>query len=303
MVRTSEDRWRVHVHFSTLLISVLLIASVRRVTDQRRTEIRLAYSPPGDIAALHRQANVEAADIERGVQVHNMFKGLPNLQSALALPLLAGAALEADPVYWHLKHIICAGDADAALYVCRWLAYVLQMRAKSEIVLVLTGGHGAGKTMFVGKLAEMFGQYYYPMQNAQDILVSGEDFEQALLVFCDELRKCSENLYSRYKTASAIFPSFSNWIFSTNESELSNLLPIDLGERRFVVLRVSDQLLAQSQEQKVAYFSRLKTASVGPLMHYLLQHPVLHRGETYITQATFESKVGALDIFEKWWYM
>jgi hypothetical protein len=288
------------------------------VKNQRRTEIRVVFYPPGDLAGMHRQAKITETDIERGVEVHNRFYGLPLVARALALPLLTAGELEADPIYWHLRHVICAGDADAAHYLCRWLAYILQLRTKTEICVVLTGGHGTGKTLFVKKIKEMLDPYYYPMQNIGNINVCGEEFEHALLVFCDEVSKVNETLYNRYKTAitddeqqtrnphhaSAVFSSFSNFIFSTNEPNLEELLPMEQGERRFVVLRVSGQLIgaANNEQQRTAYFTRLRDASVGPLMRYLLQHSVIRRGEGYLSDATFDAKVGSLDQFEQWWY-
>jgi len=138
-----------------------------RVHHRARKEVRLAFNPTGDINELRAQAGVDAADIARGVLVVNTFVGLPVYAGLESVPLLDGLALEIDPLYWHLKHVICAGDLDATRYLCRWLAYILQHRTKTEIVPVLIGGHGTGKSMFVKKLAQMFGNHFYPMQNPQ----------------------------------------------------------------------------------------------------------------------------------------
>jgi len=140
---------------------------VFRVHHRARTEVRLAFNPTGDLNELRQQAGVDDADIARGIVVVNTFIGLPVYAGLESVPLLDGLALENDPLYWHLKHVICAGDVDATRFFCRWLAYILQRRTKSEIVPVLNGGHGTGKSMFVKKLAQMFGQYFYPMQNTQ----------------------------------------------------------------------------------------------------------------------------------------
>ena len=143
------------------------VPALFRVHHRARKEVRLAFNPTGDINELRAQAGVDAADIARGVLVVNTFVGVPVYAGLESVPLLDGLALEIDPLYWHLKHVICAGDLDATRYLCRWLAYILQYRNKSEIVPVLIGGHGTGKSMFVKKLAQMFGNHFYPMQNPQ----------------------------------------------------------------------------------------------------------------------------------------
>ena len=184
-----------------MLVVVLRCLLLLRIHNRLRREIRIVFNPTGDERAMQLQAGVDASDIARGVQVKNTFAGLPGLRNIMTVPLLSGGALEQDPIYYHLKHIICAGDIDLTNYFCRWFSYVIQARCKSEIAPVFYGGHGAGKSKFVKKLGEILGEHYYNMQNAQDILVCGDDYERAILVFCDELRKLDLNLYSRYKAA------------------------------------------------------------------------------------------------------
>ena len=137
-----------------------------RVHHRARTEVRLAFNPTGDIGELRQQAGVDAADIASGIIVVNTFVGLP-IDGLMAAAAPSEQALENDPLYWHLKHVICAGNIDSARYLCRWLAFILQRRTKSEIVPVLIGGHGTGKSMIVKKIAQMFGSHFYPMQNPQ----------------------------------------------------------------------------------------------------------------------------------------
>lgn len=125
-----------------------------------------------------------------------------------------------------------------------------------------------------------------------------------------------KNLYNRWKAAitedqqqsrdphkaSAVFRSFVNFIFGTNETDLSKVLPMEVGERRFVSFLVSSAISDKSEAEKTAYFARLLTADVRPLARYLMTHPTIRRGEPFLTDATFQAKMDALDHFEQWWY-
>jgi hypothetical protein len=77
---------------------------------------------------------------------------------------------------------------------------------------------------------------------------------------------------------------------------------MEAGERRFVAFNVSSQISTKSEAEKAAYFSRLLAADVRPLARYLMTHPIIRRGEPFLTDATFQAKVGALDDFEQWLY-
>ena len=135
-------------------------------------------------------------------------------------------------------------------------------------------------------------------------------------MFCDELRRFDLNLYNRWKAAitddmqqsrdphrpSAVFRSFANFIFGTNETDLSKVLPMEAGERRFVAFLVSSAISSKSEAEKTAYFARLLAADVRPLARYLMTHPTIRRGEPFLTDATFQAKVDSLDSFELWWY-
>ena len=101
--------------------------------------------------------------------------------------------------------------------------------------------------------------------------------------------------------ASAVFDSFSNFIFTFNEGE-EQVLKIERGERRFVHFQVSSQQLQIPQEQKFAYFTRLVNADTRAFTRYILSVEPLRRGETYLSDATFQAKVDNLGSFEQWWY-
>jgi len=284
-----------------------------------RSIIKLAYNPPCDYAALLYQAELNSVDIARGIKVHNTFKGFRITESiALTTSKLASELeKEKDPLYWHLKFVLCSGKQELTDYFIGWLAYIIQKKMKTEICIALVGGHGAGKSLFVNRLKEIFG-YFYPMQIAGDINVCGEDFEQALIVFCDEVKKFDINLYNRYKAAisenkqqsrdphqaARTFFSFSNFIFASN-TDLSEIIPMDASERRFVILKVSDVLTKKrddSDDQRIAYFNRLKECDIRPFARILYEATPITRGQSIETEANFDTKVHSLPSFTAWWY-
>ena len=288
------------------------------VQHLQRREVRITFHPLDDQKAMERQVKYSDSDRARNVGIVNLFEGIPAALEVLQhIPVYTPEQLETDTIYRHLKYVICGGNQETTVYVCKWLAYVIQKRAKSEVGLVLAGEHGCGKSKFVEKLAQMFGKYYYPLLNFDDLALSGDELNYALLVFADELKQLTESKYQRLKAyisndqqqmraphkKSELHYDFSNMIIATNNTnEIGRLIPIEHSERRFVFLNCTTQYLASDPDTRRIYFSQLIDADVRPFARFLYSITPIVRGQVFITEETLAVKKQNMDSFASWWY-
>jgi len=70
-------------------------------------------------------------------------------------------------IQWHLKYVLCGGDAEAFGYLMQWFGYILQRRSKPGVMPQFLGEEGIGKSAILGHnqsgpglLKRIYGQYY-----------------------------------------------------------------------------------------------------------------------------------------------
>ncbi len=145
--------WSVHLLRALLHVCVAVVAdscsraSTCRYENPKRAEYAVGYNPSMDKGALAKQLDIAAPDLARGVKPLNRFS-----ENSLAMPravALAGPAFDpaTDPIYIHLHKYVCSGSQPGVDFFCDWLAFIVQMREKTGITPVLTGVHGAGKSV------------------------------------------------------------------------------------------------------------------------------------------------------------
>ena len=288
-----------------------------------RHVVRFAFHPSDDKKQLEVQAGI--TDIERinNIGVINTFTGLGIRKRDInpdVYPSMIGnkEALENDPMYDHLKNIICGGSEEKTHYFLKWLAYIIQKRNKTGVAIVLQGGHGSGKGLFIKRLFEIFGKYTYTMTNVSHIQSCPTAFEEALLVLCDEVGSMNQKLYNIFKSfitesklqnkdphsAAREFYHFGNFIFTSNTTNLIDVIPIEPGERRFLFFNVSDKLTKDPIEKRKKYFQTLSTCDIKPFARLIYEYtPLSHLGETIEGDIdTLKAKIDNLPSFEHWWY-
>lgn len=70
------------------------------------------------------------------------------------------AAGDVKPALWHIKHVVCGGDAALAGYLVQWMAWAVQNPGKqAEVAIVLQGKKGTGKGTLGRWLLEIFGSH------------------------------------------------------------------------------------------------------------------------------------------------
>lgn len=171
----------------------------------------------------------------------------------------------------HIKEIITSNDEKIYKYMMSWIAYLIQNPGKkTKTCLILIGKQGTGKTIFTDIIAKLFGEY--ANKNVSDVdLITGQfntELENKILIVLNEFnvqdkttnKRSIRNKMKSYITDDSItinrknvtpykIENVSNFIIVTNDN---NPISIEVGDRRYVVLDVSDKM-----KNNVDYFNKL----------------------------------------------
>jgi hypothetical protein len=197
---------------------------------------------------------------EEKYHTFNLFQGL-RITDEIAKEI--GDYKEGERVGEFIKKTWCDKDDTVFKYVICWLAHLIQKPfVKMNKCLVLMGQEGTGKSCIVSLLRDIIGeQWYLHPTNLEDIFGSfNYKLRNKTLIFADEVgvdRKSEATikkliteaeLTTNEKHMSQITTTNRmNFIFASNED-----MPITAGEnaRRFVVLKLGNDMLKMSDEEK-----------------------------------------------------
>lgn len=164
-----------------------------------------------------------------------------------------------EPFIMHVFKIICSSKKNIYIYLMKWIAYILQNPSgKTKTAIVITGAQGAGKNTFTDQICRLFGDYANNNTKSENILgtFNGVLFNKKLLV-CNEMpsidstkKNVNFDLLKTLITEDSIdinlkhqdpihVENVSNFIFLSNHFAP---VKIEVGDRRFVVIRVSSNV-------------------------------------------------------------
>ena len=181
--------------------------------------------------------------------------------------------------------VICNGDEKHFKYLYSWLARLIQYPEKhGETAIILMGKQGTGKNTFVETVGKLLGVHYKPLANIEQLL-GNFDFHHAnaVLIHANEaiwggdkkrLGKLKTLITEPEVTVEAKFKdpvtlkNCRHLIMSSNEEWPVHL---DLDDRRFLVLKVSD-----SRKEDKNYFKSIRSwrenGGYETLLHELSHH-------------------------------
>jgi len=89
---------------------------------------------------------------------------------------------------WHMYSVICRRDRKLYRYVLNWMARAVQVPYEpGEVAVVLRGGQGAGKGVFVRSFGKLFGQHFLPVTQPKHLTGSfNGHLESTVVLFVDE---------------------------------------------------------------------------------------------------------------------
>jgi hypothetical protein len=88
----------------------------------------------------------------------------------------------------HLRHNICAGNADHFHYTVNWMAHAVQRpEIQPGVAIILRGKEGTGKGVFVTMLGRCFGPHFRHVVNEKHLTGNfNAHLQQCTLLYADE---------------------------------------------------------------------------------------------------------------------
>lgn len=229
----------------------------------------------------------------------------PKSDHPSALNLWRGFAVDALPgdcsLYLeHLRKNLCGGNHEWYEYLIGWMANAVQNPGvPAGTAVVLRGRQGTGKGFFAKTFGHLFGCHYRVVTNPDHLVGKfNAHLEDAVVVFADEAlyagNKKHENTLKSIITEETLpveakfqdARECRNCIHLIMASNEDWVVPASLDDRRFFVLRVSDD-----RRQDSKYFRSIKdqmeAGGYQALLHFLLTYD-LSTFNQYIVPKTDE---------------
>lgn len=245
-------------------------------------------------------------------------EGWVNLWQGFALePLWENAAERCRLYREHVEKVICCSDPVHIQYVWSWMAHLVQSPGgmKPGVALVLRGGRGTGKGMFVRPLLRIFGRHGIQLNNREHLTGRfNHHLSDKVLVFLDEAfwagDKKSEGVLKGLITEPRIpverkgvdtyeVDSYVRCIMASNEDWV---VPAGPDERRFMVMDVGDEHKQDSNGYFKALAQEIDNGGAEALLAWLLQYKVeIDLFKAPESAARLHQKQESLEAVYQWW--
>jgi len=217
--------------------------------------------------------------------------------------------------YEHMLDNISCGNQRIYDYLLNWMADAVQnpLRTLPETALVLRGDQGVGKSFFLDQFGKIFGPHYLYITNAKYITGSfNGHLKDAIFLFADEAflpdkqhYRILKGLVSQQLTmiefkGKDAFP-FRNCIHLAIAVNDKFILPVDIDDRRFFMLRVGN-----THKKDRPYFKAIKkqleNGGYSALLHDLLQRDLSEVDllDFPSTQTILDNKLTGLNSVGQW---
>lgn len=218
---------------------------------------------------------------------------------------------------WHIRHIVCGGDAAKYEYLMGWAARAVQHPDKQgETAVVMRGKKGVGKGMLGNALVDMFGGHGVQLVRTEQLTGKfNAHLQTAVMVFADEALFAGDNknqgalkalitegrigiekkgidLTEGKNRTHIIMATNSDWAIQASSEE-----------RRYFVLDV-----LSDKREDYAYFDELKkemaTGGLAAMLHDLLEYDISDFNVRKIPQTAglLEQKLRTLGGVQLWLY-
>ena len=230
--------------------------------------------------------------------------------------LWAGWAFEPDPsgsCDLYLAHVhdnIANGDEKIAAYLLDWMADAVQHPTdRPGVAVVLPGGQGTGKGVYVRSFGELYGRHFAHVQSSEHFLGRfNKHLQHSLLLFADEAVWAGDKraegklkglitepevmIEAKFVDARRMPNNLRVFVASNHEW----VVPAGLDERRMFVLDVGDK-----RQQDAGYFAaireQLAAGGYGKLLHLLQTRDLSAANLRKFppTPALLEQKIASMD--------
>lgn len=190
----------------------------------------------------------------------------------------------------HVEDVICDRDRSLYEYLMNVLAYKIQKPTKKRTpAIMIIGGQGCGKDTFAYPIHKILGKHYYPGRSVSEL--EGRftwHFKNKLVICISEAEwdkpwgknqtppaikswiTASEITYEQKLQTPITLPNYTMLILLSNSS---SPLPLEPGDRRFVVLKASSHKTGDKTYFNQLYYE-LDNGGVEELLEELLTRPI-----------------------------
>lgn len=272
-----------------------------------------------------KKAPVSVADLWLKDERMRKYPGIvldPSGREKSKLNLWRGWAVDPAPGDWSLmreliEEVLCAGNAEHADYVLRWIAFMVQKPAvQPQTAIAFRGNEGTGKGTLGRALMQLAGRHGITVSSAKQLAGNfNAHLRNAVFVFADEAfwpgNKEAEGTLKQLVTEPVISfePKGKDVMLGRNHVHLmlaSNeewIVPAGKDARRFAVFDVTE-----ARRNDFAFFGRLKQqmdeGGLAAMLHDLQAidlgdwHPARSVPQT---EALADQKLLSLDPASKFW--
>ena len=184
----------------------------------------------------------------------------------------------------HILHVVCSGDEDCFQYLIQWMARCVQEpEGSGQVAIVLRGGKGCGKSLFVEPFGKLFGEHFLATTSAEHIAGRfNEHLQTVVVLFGDEAFFAGNKDHERTLKGLVTQDELSfegkgrpvkmgrNHVHLLLASNSTWVVPAHGKERRYLVLDVSEKKTGD-RDYFSAIAKQMKNGGSEAMLHDLLQ--------------------------------
>ena len=238
------------------------------------------------------------------------------------LNLYKGFTCEPIPGDWslmrqHVLEVVCGGNVEYFAYLMAWCARMFQDPGGTRpgVAVVMRGGKGAGKGIFINALGDILGQHFLPVANVGQITGRfNSHLAQAILLFADEAFFAGDKrqegplkalitedhiTFEKKGVDSVKMRCHVNIIMASNEEWV---VPASGDERRFFVLDTKND-----RQEDHPYFeaivAQMESGGQEAMLHDMLQYDYksINLRKPPVTDALITQKTYSLPDVDEFW--
>ena len=221
------------------------------------------------------------------------------------------------PLYYdHIRENIAENKEHIYNYILDWMADAVQNPIDLPgVSMVLRGGSGAGKGTLINLFGMIFGNHFQHVSNSRHVVGNfNAHLKDCLLLFADEAFFAGDKQHEstlktiitedtrqvEYKGKDVLqFPNYTRLMMASNKAWV---VPLEIDDRRFFILDVSDKHKKQISYFKPIYKEMKEQGGLSALLYDLLKRDLSNVDLTQIpeTQARIDHKLLSLDTVGDW---
>lgn len=218
----------------------------------------------------------------------------------------------------HIYEVVADGDEGMGNWVVAWVARIIQKPGgeRPGTCIVLKGGQGTGKGVFVNTVGKIFGDHFMPVSHASQVAGRfNSHLTNKILVFIDEgfwagdkkhegvLKSMITEPYLAIEQKGVDIIKIKNNINLMMASNSEWVVPANIAERRFCVLDVSEK-----KQGNKSYFNKIiqevKAGGLEAMTHDMIKMDLskIDLSRFTHTQGLYEQKIHSFSTEMHYWH-